>query len=605
MSVKKPHRSFRPGVLSTAACLALIVIALYTACQRWRGDALAAPPPAQNLTNQVGDFALLDQDGRYHQLYRYGTSARVVVLIAHGVGYHAMEPSMPALKALRNRYAQHQVSFLLINADSQDNHGVLQQEAARLGIDVPILKDENQLVVESLGICRTGEALAIDTRTWQIVYRGPVDDRMYADMPRTEARQPDLQDAIEAVLAGRSVTTNTPPPPGAGCRITLNKEDNVSYAKDVAPILTEKCVPCHQAGGVAPLAMDRYETVTGRSTMMREAVMTRHMPPWDADPAYGSFSTDPSLSNTQIRALVHWIDAGSPRGDGPDPLAQAKSAILPEWPLGKPDLIIEVPTQSIPADGVIEYHYINIPVPVDRDVWVRAVDMRPSNRAAMHHGLVFVVYPPQLRARQPDWRSGANAYFAAYVPGYHVEPFPRDTGQLLPKGSALRFQLHYNTVGHVTTDSPRLALYFHKRPPAREMVVESANTADFRIPAHAPDYPVEARYVFKKGALLHAMFPHLHMRGSRVSYEARYPNGRRETLLSVPRYRFDHQTLYLLRRPKPLPAGTEIVVRGAFDNSSLNPANPDPSKEVIWGRQSWDEMFIGYLLYSVPRAAAR
>lgn len=605
MSVKKPHRSFRPGVLSAAAFLALIVIALYTACQGRRGDALAAPPPAQNPTKQVGDFALFDQEGRHHQLYRYGASARAVVLFAHGVGCHTMEPSMPALKALRNRYAQHQVSFLLINADPQDNRRVLQQEAARLGIDMPILKDENQLVVESLGISRAGEALVIDTRTWRIVYRGPVENRMNADIPRAEARQPDLQDAIEAVLAGRPVTSNTPPPPGADCLITLGKEDNASYAKDVAPILIEKCAPCHQTGGVAPWAIDRYETVTGRSAMMREAVMTRRMPPWDADPAHGSFSTDPSLSNTQIRALVHWIDAGSPRGDGPDPLAQAKPTMLPEWPLGKPDLIIEVPPQSIPAGGVIEYHYINIPLPVDRDVWVRAVDMRPSNRAVMHHSLVFVIYPPQLRARQPDWMSGANSYFAAYVPGYNVEPFPRDTGQLLPKGSALRFQLHYNAVGHATTDSPRLALYFHKRPPAREFVVESAQNAGFRIPANAPDYPVEARYVFKKGALLHAMFPHLHMRGSRVSYEARYPNGRREMLLSVSRYRFDHQTLYLLRRPKPLPAGTEIMVRGAFDNSPLNPANPDPSKEVIWGRQSWDEMFIGYLLYSVPRAAAR
>lgn len=603
MSVKKPHRSFRPGVLLAAAFLALIVIVPYTARQRSHGGALAAPSPAKNLTNQVGDFALLDQEGRYHQLHRYGTSARAVVLIAHGVGYHAMGPSMPALKALRNRYAHHQVSFLLINADPQTNRRVLQQEAARLGTDMPILKDENQLVVESLGICRIGEALVIDTRTWQIVYRGPVDDRMDADIPRAETRQLNLQDAIEAVLAGRPMTTDNPS--GAGCLITQDKEENAAYAKDVAPILTEKCVPCHQAGGIAPWAMDRYETVTGRSAMMREAIMTRHMPPWDADPAYGSFSTDPSLSNTQIRALVHWIDAGSPRGDGLDSLAQTKPAMLPEWPLGKPDLVIKVPPQSIPASGVIEYHYINIPLPVDRAVWVRAVDLRPSNRAVMHHGLVFVIYPPQLRARQPGWMSGANAYFAAYVPGYNVEPFPRDTGQLLPKGSVLRFQLHYNTVGHATTDSPRLALYFHKRPPAREFAVESAHNADFRIPANATDYPVEARYVFKKDAMLHAMFPHLHLRGSRVSYEARYPNGRREMLLSVPRYRFDHQTLYLLRRPKPLPAGTEIMVRGAFDNSSLNPANPDPSKEVIWGRQSWDEMFIGYLLYSVPRAAAR
>lgn len=602
MSVRKPHRSFRPSVLSAAAFLALLVIVLYAARHRWRDGALAAPPPAKNLTNQVGNFALLDQEGRYHQLHRYGTSARAVVLFAHGIGCHAMEPSIPALKALRNRYAQHQVSFLLINANPQDNRRVLQQEAARLGIDMPILKDENQLVVESLGISRIGETLVIDTRTWQIVYRGPVDDRMDADMSSAKARQPYLQDAIEAVLFNRQVANNTPPL--AGCPITMAIKENTSYAKEVAPILTEKCVPCHQAGRVAPWAMDRYETVKGWSAMMRQVVMTQRMPPWSADPAYGSFSTDRSLSRAQIRALIHWIDAGSPRGDGPDPLEQAKPAMPPEWPLGKPDLMIEVPPQSIPARGVVAYRYVNIPLTLDRDMWVRAVDMKPSNRAVAHHVLVFVTYPPHLRHRQPKWNS-ENNFFAVYGPGFQVEPFPNNTGQLLPKGSILTFQLHYNTTGHAATDTPRLALYFHKRPPARKLVVESAFNGDFRIPANTEDYPVEARYVFKRDALLHAMVPHMHLRGSRISYEARYIDGRREVLLSVPRYDAHWQSLYLLRRPKPIPAGTEILVRGAFDNSSLNPANPDPSKVVGYSDQTWDEMFIAYLLYSVPRTAAR
>lgn len=608
MNAKIPNRSFWPGVLFAAVFLMLLVVSPYTERYGLRDGALATPLPTHTRTDQVGNFALLDQNGRHHQLYRYSATARAVVLFAHSIGCRTMKPGIPALKALRKRYAQREVSVLLINADPRDSRSALQREAARLGTDMPILKDEHQLVVEGLGISRIGEALVIDTRTWRIVYRGPVDNRMQADRPSAEARQPVLQDAIEAVLAGRPVTTATPLPPNAGCLITTpdkEKEADASYAKDVAPILTEKCVPCHQAGSIAPWAMDRYEAVMDRSAVMRAAVMTRHMPPWDADPAYSSFSNDPSLSRAQIRALIRWIDAGTPRGDGPDPLAQAKSATPPEWPLGTPDLVVTVPPQAIPATGVIEYRTIDIPLPVDRDVWVRAVDLQPSNRAVMHHGLVLVIYPPQLRARQPDWMSGVNSYFALYIPGYNVEPFPHDTGQLLPKGSVLQFQLHYNAAGHATSDSPRLALYFYKRPPTRELVVESAQNGSFRIPPHAPDYPVDARYVFKKDALLHGMVPHMHMRGSRVSYEARYPNGRREMLLSVPRYRFDHQIAYLLRRPKPVSAGSEIVVRGAFDNSALNPANPDPSKEVTSGVQSWDEMFIGYFLYSVPRVAAR
>lgn len=604
MSVKEPSRSFWPRRLFAVAFLVLLVILLSTGRHRWRDGAMAAPPPTRDPTTQVGDFVLLDQEGRRHQLHRYGASARAVVMFAHGVGCHAIEPSMQAFKALRNRYARHSVSFLLINANPQDTRRLLQQEAARFGIDMPILKDENQLVVESLGISRTGEALVIDTRTWQIVYRGPVDDRMFADIPSAKARQPYLQDAIEAVLSNRQVVNNAPLHAGAGCLIAMDKADNVSYTKDVVPIVTEKCVPCHRVGSAAPWALDRYETVKGWSAMMRQVVMTQRMPPWGADPAYGSFSTDRSLSRAQIRALIHWIDAGSPRGEGSDPLAEIKPAMPLEWPLGKPDLMIEVPPQSIPARGVVAYRYVNVPLALDRDMWVRAVDMRPSNRAVTHHVLVFVAYPPHLRHRQPNWNS-ENNFFAVYGPGFQVESFPNNTGQLLPKGSMLTFQLHYNTTGLATTDTPRLALYFHKRPPTRELVVESAFNGDFRIPANTEDHPVEARYIFKRDALLHAMVPHMHLRGSRISYEARYSNGRSEVLLSVPQYDANWQSLYLLRQPKSIPAGTEILVRGAFDNSSRNPANPDPSKVVGYSDQTWDEMFIAYLLYSVPRPAGR
>jgi hypothetical protein len=219
----------------------------------------------------------------------------------------------------------------------------------------------------------------------------------------------------------------------------------------------------------------------------------------------------------------------------------------------------------------------------------------------MHHAFAFVKFPAQSGVRQPDWNDGLNSFFATYVAGLHIEPFPGGSGQLLPKGSVLEFQLHYTVVGYPTTDRPRLAIYLHKRPPSRELVVASAWTRELRIPPYIADYPVEAKFVFDQDALLHSYLPHMHLRGSRVSYEARYPDGRSEMLLSVPRYHFNWQSLYSLRAPKPIPAKTELLVRGAFDNSRLSPANPDPSKEVRWGRQSWDEMFIGYVLYTVPR----
>lgn len=597
---KKFHRHSRTFVvaLCAVALLALDAAVSYTLGGIWRSFSAASFSFAGNLPERVGDFALLDQEGRYHRLYRYGMSYRAVVLLAFEVGCHVQGSSISTFKTLRNRYAEQGVAFFLIDPSSQDDREELKLEAARLGIDMPILSDATQLVTESLGIKHTNEAVVIDTRSWQVVYRGGVDEQIRPYHATDDVGQQYLRNAIEAVLAGRpglrpdSVNS-------AGCPIAVNNKDHASYS-DVAPILIHKCLSCHQQGSVTPVVMDRYETVRAWSERIRNAVMIRRMPPWHADPAYGSFSGDRSLSNAQIRRLIRWIDAGSLRGNGPDPLSAARLPIQQKWPLGKPDLLLKLPVQSVQARGVIEYHAVDVPLTLDRDMWVRAVDVKPSNRAVTHHILVFVIYPQHLRHRQPVWNA-ENNFFAAYAPGLLVEPFPNNTGQFLPKGSILKFQLHYNAIGHVAIDTPRLALYFHKSPPARELVVESASNVDFRIPASTEDYPVEARYVFKRDARLHAMLPHMHLRGSRISYEARYSDGRREVLLSVPKYEVAWQTLYSLRPPKPMPAGTEILVRGAFDNSSLNPANPDPSKVVGFAHQTWDEMFIGYLLYSVPR----
>jgi peroxiredoxin len=602
---------------------------------------------ARNGMDRVGDFALLDHEGRHHQLYRYiGSSA--VVLFVYGSDCNIARDSIPALKQLRQqvaeqddgflmkldgflmnlrerfakqgdsflmkvgkrfaswgrdfliksreRFPNRSVSFLMIDANSQDDRKTLQKDAVRYGIDMPILRDESQLVAENLDIYRTGEALLIDTRTWQVVYRGPVDDRLYYEFTKDGPQQHFLRDAIEALLDGRAVGPATPP--AIGCHISLDKKKEVSYSKQVAPILLEKCVSCHQAGGIAPWAMDRYDRVKGWSAMMREVLMNRRMPPWQADPAIGSFSNDRSLSVEQTRTLVHWIDAGAPRGEGPDLLSERKAQIVPEWPLGGPDLVIDVPEQQIPASGAIDFRYVEIPLPFDRDVWVRAVHLKPSNRAVMHHAFALIKLPPQSGVPE---QNGLNSFFAAYAPSLNVEPFPRNSGQLLRKGTVLRFELHYTAVGYNTTDRPKLAIYLHKRPPSRELVVASAWNLDLRIPPYAADHPVEAKFVFDQDAVLHALLPHMHYRGSRASYEARYPDGRGEMLLSVPRFRFNWQSLYNLRTPKPIPAKTELVVRGAFNNSRSNPTNPDPSKEVRYGPQSWDEMFIGYVLYTVPR----
>jgi peroxiredoxin len=588
------HRLTAILVVALVAVTA-VNVALFFA--RGRAPEPAAPPADDPIAR---DFALLDQNGRFHQLSRLA-HARAVVLFTHGVGCPIVRQTMPTLKSLRARFEPQGVVFLMINANPQDDRAAIAADAKALDIEIPILRDSAQLVTEELGVKRTAEAFVIDPSTWRVRFHGPVDDRLYYELQKAEAKHHYLRDAIEAQLAGGPMPTDVPP--GLGCLVTAHAAAAArpSYARDVVPILREKCVPCHRPGGAGPWSMDNYDTVRGWSAMMREVIMTRRMPPWHADPQYGDFTPDRSLSIEQMRALVHWIDDGAPRGEGPDPLAQNPPTAAPEWPLGPPDVVIELPEQAIPARGAIEYRYITVPVPIDRDAWVRAVDLRPSNAAVMHHAFAFLQYPKRLKDEQPDWGEGIESYFAGYVPGYDVLPFPSGSGEFVPGGSSLLFQLHYTTLGHDTTDRPRLGLYLYDQPPPRELVTASAPNVDIVIPPHDPDYHTAATAYIDRDAELVSFFPHMHYRGSWMRYEARMPDGRRETLLSVPNYRFNWQSLYRLSEPIKLPAGTTMFVTGGFDNSEDNPFNPDPDKEVRWGLQSWEEMFVGYFQYTVER----
>jgi peroxiredoxin len=569
---------------------------------------LGAAPGAQ----RADDFTLLDHEGRSHRLSDYG-DRHAVVLFVQGNGCPIARNAVPALKALRDELASRGVVFLALNASPQDDRTSVAREAHEYGIDFPVLIDETQLVAESLGVTRTAEVLLIATAGWRIVYRGPVDDRLHYEAQRP-ARAHYLRDALHALLDGRPVAA--PVREAAGCLIhfagkSASQASGVSYTAEVAPLLSRRCVACHREDGVAPWAMTGYERVRGWAPMIREVVRTRRMPPWQADPAYGSFRNAIALSSEEQRTLVQWVEAGAPRGAGPDPLAERPPPPPPEWALGRPDLVIAAPAQEIPATGIVDYRYESVELPIDRDVWVRDVDLQPSNRRAMHHGLAWIVYPEGRQAPATEGPPFTAGMFAAYVPGREVHPLPEGAGYFVPAGSKLRFQLHYTTTGRPERDAPRLALYLAPRPLAHELKIGAVASFDFAIPPGASDHRETASRTLGRDILLYQLSPHMHVRGKSMRIEAHFPDGRRETLLSVPRYRFDWQHRYVLAEPLRIPAGTRLVVEAAFDNSERNPANPDPTAWVRYGEQTFEEMLFGYFLYrelgevTAARAAPR
>lgn len=564
--------------------------------------ATAALEPGERVDN----FRLLDQGGGSHELY-YHSDARAIVLMTHGNGCGIVRNTLPSLKAIRDQYRDRGVEFLLIDSNLQDRRDAVAREAAEFGIDIPILIDEAQLVGESLGVERTADVFVIDPKNWKLVYRGPLDDASSYGA-RRPAKNHYLEAALDATLAGKPVAVARAE--ALGCLVSLPEQARraehamISYADSIAPLLTEKCVACHRDGGVAPWSMNDYDIVRGFAPMMREVIRTKRMPPWHADPHHGSFVGDRSLSNEETKMLVHWIEAGAPRGKGLDPLASLDRT-WSEWTLGQPDLIVEVPAYTVPATGAVEYKYPFTANPMGRDVWVRAIEIRPGDRAVVHHVLVGIDDPGNGERRAIRGQLGE---LGGYAPGKNAVPYPKDTGILLRKEARFSFQMHYTPNGKPTTDVTRVGLYFYDKPPKHMLEMDLIYDASLAIPANEKMHSQSQEKIFDSDVMLYSLLPHAHLRGRAAKFTAHYPDGSREILLSVPKYDFNWQPLYVLNPSKFIPAGTRVVLDMSWDNSAQNPANPDPGKVVNWGDQTWEEMNVGWFRFRAAdnddRAAA-
>ena len=547
----------------------------------------------------VDNFMLLDHNGTAQELFK-NYDAKAVVIMVQGNGCPIVRNLVSDYKSIRDEYEGKGVKFLMLNANPNDRRDEVAEEAAEYGIDIPIMKDEAQLIAASLGVTRTAEVMVIDPGGWEIVYRGPLNDRITYERQKNDASAHYLKDALNSVIAGEPVAT--PARATKGCIVNLKDgldraaHARISYSKTVAPILQQNCLACHQEGGVGPWSMTSYEEVEGFAPMIREVVRTKRMPPWSADPHIGEFSTARNLTVEEQQVLVRWVEAGAPRGEGPDPLVEAKTE-APEWPLGEPDLILEAPAFDIPATGLIDYEFPTILNPKDEDVWVRAVTVIPGDKSVVHHALVGSspnITPEGYQAEEDDVFEN---YLTAFAPGQESYVYPENTGVLVKGGGEYRLQMHYTPSGKATTDRTRIGLYFHDEKPDHYLRQQVAVNPRISIPAGASDHMERAYFEFDDPAEIFLLFPHAHYRGKSSKFYLQYKDGREEMLLSVPKYDFNWQHQYALKEPITVPAGTRLVHETIYDNSDKNFSNPDPERNVTWGLQSKDEMLYGSFFF--------
>jgi len=542
-------------------------------------SAIAAP-------ERVGDFALLDQNGDFHQFSKYRNQEAIVVL-SQSNSCAASQAAATKLQDLRTEWEAKKVSLLMINS-AQDDLTAIRKTAKDQGIDLPILLDSSQLVAETLNITKAGEVLVLDPKNLSVLYRGPFGDHLTATL--TSAQGDAVQDTMDMQVTGCDL--NIAPKP----TIASVAPD---YATEVAPIIVENCAECHREGGIGPFAMNSHLMLQGWSPMIREVLMTKRMPPMQVDPSIGHFDNAAYISNNELQTLVRWIDAGAPKGAfSVDPLSNLEYQDVKSWQLGEPDFIVKTPVQEIPATGVMDYINIDVELPFNEDKWVKAVQFIPGDETVLHHLLTYVTAPAEdFNGGEADQSSIARRFLEGYAPGkVEAMVFPQDTGVLIPAGHKLSMQMHFTTNGRATSDETTLGMYFYDEKPAHENFTRSVS-ANFVIPPHASNQEVHATYVFNNEVVVNGLRAHMHFRGKDMKFAAEYPDGTMEDLLSVPNYSYAWQPTYQLSVAKTLPAGTKVHVTGAFDNSELNTANPDPDKRITFGLQSWEEMFIGYWTY--------
>ena len=388
-----------------------------------------------------------------------------------------------------------------------------------------------------------------------------------------------------------------------------------TFYKNVLPLMQKSCQECHRPGEAAPISFLTYKEVRPWAKAIREAVITRKMPPWPADPHFGKFSNDRSLSREEIDTLVAWADGGAREGD---PYEAPKPAQFAEgWGIHKPDVVFEMPNEfAVPASGTIDYQYIVIPSGFTEDKWVQELEARPGNRQVVHHIIAFVRPPgskwlkdaqpgipfvkvkedhrEKRRHKRDDDDSGPPELLVGFAPGMPPGILQPGQAKLIKAGSDFVFQMHYTANGKPGTDRSRIGLVFAKEPPRERVYTVGASNDKFEIPAGDGNYEVESDITLQEPAKLVDMMPHMHLRGKDFAYTAFYPTGESEVLLRVPKYDFSWQLFYYLADQKVLPAGTRLHCVAHFDNSPNNPANPDSTKMVSWGDQSWEEMMIGF-----------
>lgn len=571
-------------------------------------DKMEGPKPQPAAHAGVGklapDLSAKTLDGAAFKLSATMKDKKAGVVVITSATCPLSKKYLPTVAALEKEYAAKGVVFVVIDAVTTDKPDDIKKFATDAGLKAPVIHDADNTLCKQLGAATTTDVFVLDAaRT--IKYRGAIDDQYGLGYSTAAPKHAFAKNAIEAVLAGKEpvVAATTAP----GCALDLD-DVKVTTAKPTyhnfaSRLVQQNCQECHHKGGVGPFTLETLDDVKAHKGMVKKVVKDDTMPVWHAATAEKpgeprTFKNDRSLPTADKDAFLAWIADGLPEGDKAD--APLTRTFPDEWSIGKPDLVVQIPDAiKIKATGVMDYQNVIVDTGLEEDKWVVAAEILPTDRAVVHHVLVFALPPKKPGEIELPKRGEGQGYYAAYVPGNTKQILPEGFAKKLQKGARIKFQIHYTPNGTATKDQVKVGFKFGPTP-NYEVKVFPFGDPKISIPPGADNHKEEFEFKLPMDVTLTTFSPHMHLRGkaARYEYDVIDPKTKKvietKVLLDVPHYDFNWQLRYELAQPVNLPAGTPVRYIAWYDNSSNNPANPDPKKTVKWGDQTYDEMFLGY-----------
>ncbi|WP_010587911.1 EF-hand domain-containing protein [Schlesneria paludicola] len=557
----------------------------------------------RNIGQLIADVEFQGVAGKHHRLSDFANRKGVVIAVT-STSCPLSKKYFPTLVRLARQYSQQGLTFVLVNPMATDKPVAIQHDAKELGQNGLYVHDQQGTLSAALQLTSTTDVLLLDpART--VRYHGAIDDQYGLGYSAAAPRKSYLMSAIDEYLRGQPVQIAATEAPGCLLDNDVQPKLNpdVTYHNRISRLIQMNCGECHRDGGVAPFSLATRADLIDHAKMIETVVTQGTMPPWFASPVEGQkvspWINDCSLSPSDKTDLLAWLKSDRAEGDVKD--ASQPVQYASGWTIGMPDLVLKFPEPvHVQESGFMRYQNVVVETGLKEDKWIQGIEIRPGAPEVVHHILVFARPPRGAANQQKNSPQDEINYWAIYVPGNNKQVYPAGFARKLPKGTQIRFQIHYTPNGKATDDVTQIGLMFADKPPENEVKTASLINAWFEIPPGADNHEDSAKFKTSSDVTVLGYLPHMHLRGKACRYEAIMPDGTRETLLDIPRYDFNWQLLYRYAEPRTFTKGTTLKFFASFDNSDKNPANPDPKSTVRWGDQTYDEMLLGYIEYYVP-----